>query len=426
MGTNAEVLLRPATAAAGPDAGHGISQSDAGGTEIARTAEAGTSALEAQARAVVQARFWIARQNERLWDQVEQRLIRECKRPGFAKSAWFILPIGNDPNKYPAGFTIRFAEAALRLCGNIDIEQTIITDDPWKRTVRVRVLDLETNFAYTTEVVIDKTVERGDPKGREVLTHRQNSYGKLVYVVTGTEQEVAMKQGSMVSKAIRTSGLRLVPGDILDECKRLVLATIKEGINKEDPENARKAILDNFAELGVMPADIAKYVEHGTDNFLPAERELLRGVYAAIRDGHVTWKDVMEAKFGSGDAEESEGAKKLKEVLEKRKSSTTGQTTTTPAAKQPNPGDPSPTTQPTAAPAATTTTPTQQQPTQAPTGDQPPANLQDLSEFPETSEPDWCKVKGVIYRRGDTGYREWKNGGTKPVAKGRRDLEFGS
>lgn len=434
MATNTEVI-RGGTASPSAPAEHGTIQSDAGGTEVARTSELGTSSLEAAARAMIQARFWVSKQPGmmRNWDQVEQRLIRECKRPGFANSAWFVLPIGNDANKYPAGFTIRFAEAALRMCGNIDVEQMVIADDSWKRTVRVRVLDLETNFGYTTEVVIDKTVERSNAKDREVLSYRQNSYGKMTYVVAASEQEVAMKQGSAVSKAIRTSGLRLIPGDILDESKKLILATKKAGVNAEDPENARKALLDNFAELGVMPVDIAKYVEHDTDNFQPAERELLRGIFRAIKDGHATWKDVLEAKFGSEDAEESEGARKVKEALEKRKASTAP--VTQPATKTEAGAAAPPATQTTQQPSSTTSTPTpgpiaptasQAAPT-PPQTDLPPANLPNLDDFPETIEPTFVKVKGVIYKMGETGYREVP-GQEKPAGKGKRErgaLDFG-
>jgi len=139
-------------------------------------------------------------------------------------------------------------------------------------------------------------------------------------VVAATEQELALKQGSAVSKAIRTQGLRLIPGDILDECKAIIQKTRAAGAAAEDPETARKAILDNFAELGVMPADLARYLEHDTNVFQPAERELLRGVYSAIKNGMGTWRDIMDAKFGAAEgAEESIGTKKIREALEKRK-----------------------------------------------------------------------------------------------------------
>lgn len=313
-----ETALTKANGAAVAPVDHGAARGDAMGSEVSRVAETGTSQLEAQARAMVQARFFIAKQPhmQRSWDQVEQRLRKECARPGFANSAWWVLPLGGDPAKYPKGLSIRFAEAALRMAGNIDVQQQTVFDDSWKRIVRITVMDLETNFAYTSEVTIDKTVERSNAAGREVLAVRQNSTGKMTYVVPATEQELALKQGSAVSKQIRTQGLRLIPGDILDECKAIVQATRAKGAQAEDPEAARKTILDSFSDVGVMPADLAKYLEHDTATFTPAERDLLRGIFSAIKGGMASWRDVMEAKFGPAEgAEESEAAKKLKQKL---------------------------------------------------------------------------------------------------------------
>lgn len=416
MATNTEVItgLSGQVQDAG---GHGTAHSDAMGNELARASELGTSALEAQARAMIQARFFCARQPGmmRSWDHVEQRLLKECRRPGFAQSAWWVLPVGNDAKKYPAGLSIRFAESALRVAGNIDVEQMVVSDDKWKRTVRVRVMDLETNFGYTSEIVIDKTVERQDPKGREVLSYRQNSYGKMVYVVEATEQELAMKQGSAVSKAIRTSGLRLVPGDILDECKKMILATKQAGANAEDPESARKGILDNFASIDVMPADIAKLVEHDTDHFTPADRELLRGVYTAIKNGIATWKEVLEARFGPPEgAEHSPGAKKVLESIEKRKVPPTAAASTS---------DPKPTEAPKADPPKSTPAPA---PAPAPTADSSDT-LRDYNSFPDPMEDGTrISVKGVVYVSAGG---SWRPANGKPEPKGKKDrgsLDFGS
>ena len=379
---------------------HGVSTADAMGAEVARAAEMGTAQLEAQARALVQARFFIAKQPQmqRVWDQVEQKLRAECIRPRFAHSAWWILPLGGDPNKYPKGLSIRFAEAALRMAGNIDVQQQTVFDDAWKRIVRVTVMDLETNFAYTSEVTVEKTVERAKAGDREVLSVRQNSSGKMTYLVSATEQELALKQGSAVSKAIRTQGLRLIPGDILDECKSLIEATRAKGANAEDPEAARKVILDNFAEIGVMPVDLAKYLEHDTNIFQPAERDLLRGLYSAIKSGMGTWKDVMEAKFGV-EGEESAGAKKIKDALARRKpaaapaAAAAQQTADTKTEAKAEPK------QETAA-----------QPEQDPADPNfPPTNLQNLADWPDSPEADWYKIAGKVYRYSEQSgnYQEW-------------------
>ena len=391
MGIDGSELMRRGDSSPVP-IDHGAVQSDAMGTALERAAEAGTAQLEAQARALVQARFFVAKQPHmmRSWDQVEQRLRKECARPGFAQAAWWTLPY-NPPVE---GLSIRFAEAALRLSGNIDVQQQTIFDDAWKRIVRVTVMDLETNFAYTSEVAIEKTVERSQPKDRTVLSVRENSAGKLVYRVEATEQELAQKQGSVVSKAIRTLGLRLIPGDIIDECKAIIAETRAKGTAAEDPEQARKVILDSFAEIGVMPADLARYLEHDTNSFLPAERDALRGIYTAIKNGIGTWRDVIEAKFGSAEpVEESAGAKKIKDALAKRKP---------PASTAPAP-TPSAAIAPAPAPGPVT----------APAPLKPPTHLEEKSEWPDPEDPanePWIKYQGKLYHNASGeigGYREY-------------------
>lgn len=405
-----------------PSVDRGVEQSDAMGTELARTAEAGTAQLEASAIAEVKASYYLAKQYPRNWDQVEQRLRKECRRPGFANSAWWVLPLGGDPKKYPAGLSIRFAESALRMATNIDVQQMVVRDDQWQRIVRIRVKDLEGNFGYTSEVIVDKTVERSDPKGREVINMRQNSYGKMTYVVAATEQEIALKQGSAVSKAIRTNGLRLIPGDILDEAKQIILATRSAGAAAEDPELARKSILDNFAEISIMPTDIAKLVEHDTGHFLPADRELLRGVYAAIKNGVATWKEVMEAKFGPAEgADESDGAKKVREAIAKRQqkpSSTAPAASTAPAdstvtaSKDANPANPSATTASGTALATQTTQP------------ETVATVREYDEFPDPmADGTVITVKGVRYHVVEGNWRPVNPAGSDKPKRQRNLME---
>ncbi len=289
------------------------------GREVARTAELAVSAIEAKARAEVQARFYMAQlpQNRRLWDDVEQRMFRECARPRFAATAMYAKPVGG---QRITGLSIRFAEAALRVAGNIDVRVETTYDDPEKRVVVVSVLDLESNFGYSKAITVDKLVERrnADEK-REVVYARQNSNGQTVYGVRATDDETMVKQNALISKEIRNQGLRLIPGDILDECKAIIQRTVAAR-DAQDPEAARKEVLDNFAGIGVMPAQIAEYLEHSTDTFTVSELAELRGVYAAIKTGESTWRDVMAAKRGPEDDKPlAPGAQKVKDAIEKRR-----------------------------------------------------------------------------------------------------------
>jgi len=106
--------------------------------------ETASAVLAAQARAVIEARYLIAINRPRDLDVVREKLLKECRRPGFAEVAIYKKPIG----KGVEGLSIRFAEAAIRYMCNIDISQQTIYDDAEKRIIRVSCTDMETNTPY--------------------------------------------------------------------------------------------------------------------------------------------------------------------------------------------------------------------------------------------------------------------------------------
>lgn len=307
---------------------------DFGGQEIQQVVETASVAVAAQARAAVEARYVIAYKRPRDWDDVRVRLLNECSRPGFAATARYRKPIG----KGVEGPSIRFAEAALRCMGNVLPEVQVVYDDDRKRIVRVSVTDLEANLTYSTDVLVEKTVERKDIKeGQQVLGRRMNSYGKLVYLVAATEDDLLNKQASHVSKSLRQSGLRLLPGDILEECMVRVVEVVMRG-DAADPDAAKKKLADAFAALGVLPAQLREYLGHELGQCSPAELGDLRALWMAIRDGETTWaagettwaaameSEIGMTKEGKGQAESTsspptsdpaKGTAGLKERLKK-------------------------------------------------------------------------------------------------------------
>lgn len=266
-------------------------------------AETAVSATTAHAVAAVQARYAVARSRPRDMDTVRLRLLAECKRPGFADASIYEIPRGG---KTISGFSIRFAEAAMRLCGNLLAESATIYDDAEKRIIRVTVTDLETNTSYPTDRVIPKTVERRRTRdGQEVLSQRTTSTGETVYIVRATDDEVAMAEAGIVSRVIRTSGLRLIPGDILDECAQQIHSTIAAGAAAEDPAARKKRILDAFAVVGVSPSALKKHLGKELEALRADELVSLRALLASLKDGEVTWAEVTsEAEPPKDDQDE--------------------------------------------------------------------------------------------------------------------------
>jgi hypothetical protein len=251
-------------------------------------------AMAEAAKARIQAAYLMALKKPRSEDEARIRILEACRRPEFAARVEYNKPISG--TKGIKGPSIRFAETALRLWGNIESDIQVIYDDDKIRRVKVRLTDLQTNASYTKELSVKKTVERKSTKGRdasEIYGERLNSWGEKVYIVAATDDEMLTKESALISKAIRTEGLRLIPSDIIDDA----LATARETISKhdaQDPAAAKKRLFDSFAGIGVRPKEIEKYLKHSIDTISPAELQDLRGVYQAIKEGDATWADYVQ------------------------------------------------------------------------------------------------------------------------------------
>lgn len=260
--------------------------------------ETASTAIAAQSKAMVESRYVMAMRNPRNWDAVRQDLIKECRRPSFAnnKSAYYIKPIGQGVE----GLGIRFVEVALRCMKNVLVETTMIFEDDAKEVHRVSVTDLEANITYPLDVRVSKTVERSKPNSDGTyISMRMNSYNKPVYTVPGTDDDLLNKRGALISKAIRTIGLRIIPGDLCDEAEEIIKAIRLDDAAK-DPDAERRKIVDAFAAIGVTATDLTEYLGHDLGKCSPAEIVTLRGIYGAIKDGEASWATVMQNKADQG------------------------------------------------------------------------------------------------------------------------------
>lgn len=292
-----------------------------GGQEIERRGETAASALVAREHAEVQARFIMAARNPRDPDEVRSRLIRECQRTTFAEGAFYAVPRkGNPPpigritgrEGFVEGLSVRFAEAAIRISTNIKQIARTTYEDEKQRNVYVAVLDLETNSSYEKDITIPKTVERNKAfEWQTVIAKRTNSAGRDVYVIAATEEELATREASAVSKAFRTLGLRLVPSDILEDCQRTIVETISAE-DKKAPDATRKKLIDSFGRLNISPADLAAYLGHEIGRCSPAELGSLRALGVAIRDGLTTWAEVIADRTKASDVPTADAPKKSK------------------------------------------------------------------------------------------------------------------
>lgn len=270
--------------------------------------ETAASAIAAQSKAMVESRYIMAMRHPRNWDAVRQELLKECRRPSFAnnKSAYYIKPIGNGVE----GLGIRFVEVALRCMKNVLVETTMVFEDESKEVHRVSVTDLEANITYPLDVRVSKTVERSKPMDDgSYISVRKNSYNKNTYTVPANDEDLLNKRGALISKAIRTLGLRIIPGDLCDEAEEII-KLIRHDEAARDPDAERRAIADAFSAIGVTATDLTSYLGHDLGKCSPAQLVTLRGIYGAIRDGEATWKSVMDNKAEQGESSSGKGSSK--------------------------------------------------------------------------------------------------------------------
>ena len=260
-----------------------------GGTEIQSHKETAALAVAAQAKAGIEARWIIAKGQPRDLDAVYQDLSHECKRPPFAAVAIYNKPIG----KGIEGLSIRFVEQALQCMGNVDTESVTVYDDADKRIVKVSVTDFQRNVSHSKQITITKLVERLYlKKGQVPISQRVNSQGKTTYSVHASEDDLLNKEGALVSKAIRTCGLRIIPGWLQDECEQIIRKTAATETAR-DPDAEKRKLLDAFGGLSVTPASLEEYLGHPLAQVVPAELVQLRATYTAISSGEATWVDTL-------------------------------------------------------------------------------------------------------------------------------------
>lgn len=300
-----------------------VTRQEFGGSAIQTQAETAALAVAAQAKASVEARWIVAMRAPRDMDQVRAELLKECQRPSFAAVARYRKPIGQGIE----GLSIRFVEAALQAMTNILTDTQVVYDDDDKRILSVTVTDLERNVTHPKQITVSKTVERKNlRKGQAALGKRTNSYGDTIYIVRASDDDLLNKEAALVSKALRTCGLRLIPGWLQDECEQQIRATVHNQV-KADPDAERRKLADAFSAIGVEPADLAKYLGHDLGKVVPGELVELRAIYTTIRAGEATWADTLATKLEQrgedapppAAAEPSKGVAATKDKLAKPK-----------------------------------------------------------------------------------------------------------
>ena len=266
--------------------------------EIVGSRDISTKVVANAIKYELQSSMMLAKQYPRNLEQSRSLILKTCKRPGFAKKVRYFKPIGA---KKITGISIRSAEMLANLWGNIKSISYVMYDEdgddvrkiPGRRILYVMSIDLESNTSYSSQITIEKTVERSAPrKDQIVYGKRTNSKGNTTYIVKPTEDEFVVKEKKSLAIEKRNTILSLIPYDIKEEMLEKSDETNQSDI-KEDPDKALRTILDYFTSINILPKEIEKYLGHSVNVITPAEIGDLRIVAQSIQSGASTWYDFI-------------------------------------------------------------------------------------------------------------------------------------
>lgn len=269
----------------------GTTVSEYAGLSVERKAELAGIQTAARVRAEVEGSYIIAMRRPRNEADVRARILERCKDKEFAQAATYSKPVAG---KQMRGFSIRFAEEIMRLWGNLQVSIDTIYEDDDRRTKQITVKDYEANFAIRQEITLNKTVERHKTEGRRVLGQRLNSGGETVFIVEATEDELITKEAAAISKAMRQISLRMIPGDLKAECERAITTAVHTA-DRRDPKEEQKKVCDAFQSINIMPKDLEAFLGQKISTISSKQLQALRDIFTGIKEGHTTWKQVMEA-----------------------------------------------------------------------------------------------------------------------------------
>lgn len=266
-------------------------------------------------KAVVIARYLMAVERPRDYSASRKKILETCKRKEFAHLAEYSIPFKGTLVK---GASIRMAEVLAQSWGNIDVNPSVVFEDEKTRRIRVSVTDLECNTSYSDEITVNKTVERLQPKSTDVVYgQRENSEGKIVYIISASEGDLAKKENAAKSKLIRNAILRLIPEDIVKEAIR----TCQETLNSsgESLIDRRKRMVDSFEKIGIDSSKLNQVTGKPVNDLIETDMDFLRSVYNAIKDGQSVIEDYFPIDAESEPTTKKSMSERANDIVNKNK-----------------------------------------------------------------------------------------------------------
>ena len=100
--------------------------------------------------------------------------------------------------------------------------------------------------------------------------------------------EALIKAGALDSFGAPRRGLMMVLEQALQAADQ----------QAKDPGAARRRMFDAFSDIGVKPSEIETWLGHSADQINKTEGDQLKSILGAIKEGELTWHEVMSDREG--------------------------------------------------------------------------------------------------------------------------------
>jgi len=238
-----------------------------------------SNALETMQRVEIDSQIATAKRYPRSMDLFLKRSSdMACCDKETAASCLYERPVGKDDTgqqKFAEGMSIRMAEIVAASFGNLRAYATLIEQTP--RSVRARgmAIDLESNYASSSEVVESTVGKNGNP-----YSERQRALIAKVALAKARRDAIFQVVPRALARPVEVKVRALLFGDAKSLAeRRAIVASWMLMLEKEQGISPDRV----WAALGIK----------GPGDLNSEKLELLTGIKSAVVDGDVTWQEAF-------------------------------------------------------------------------------------------------------------------------------------